>query len=72
MTDILYKLFISRASPAIVEYLGKLIRNAAVSASAALALKGFDAGDNLTMIASGAIGLLAVALDFIRTHYAKP
>lgn len=64
----LFKLFISRAAPVAVQYAGKLIQNGAVAVTALLAKHGFVAGDNVTMIAAGLVGLVAVGVDFARTH----
>lgn len=69
MKAFLFKLFISRAAPIVVQYLGKTIQNGAVAASVALGAHGVNTGDNLTLIAAGVSGLIAVGVDFARSHY---
>ncbi len=60
---------LSRAAPALIQYGVKLIQNAAVAVSGYFALHGVAVGDNVTMIAAGAAGLVAVGVDFARTKY---
>ena len=69
MKTLLFNFFISRGAPVLVQYLAKLIQNGAVAASAYLAAHGLAVGDNLTLIGAGVAGLVAVAVDFARTHY---
>lgn len=69
LKNALFKLFISRAAPKVVEYAGKALTKGAAMAAGALAAHGFAAGDNLNLIAAGVTGLVAVGIDFARTHY---
>lgn len=69
MKAFLIKLFISRAAPAVTQYIGKLLANGAVAGGVWLASHGVNAGDSLSMIAGGVGVLAGAAVEYVRIHY---
>lgn len=69
MKALLFKLFVSRAAPVIVQYAGKLLANGAVAGGAWLTSHGVQSGDSLTIIAGGLTTLVGAAVEYIRIHY---
>lgn len=69
LKSMLFKLFISRAAPVLVQYLGKLLATGALLGGAWLANHGVNAGESLSTIAGG-VGVLAGAVvEYVRIHY---
>lgn len=69
LKSVLFKLFISRAAPVLVQYIGKLLANGAIVAGGYLASHGVAAGDSLTMIAGGLTVLAGAVVEYVRIHY---
>lgn len=65
----LLHLFINRAAPAVTQYIGKALSNAAVLGGAWLTEHGVNAGDSLTTIAGGLSVLIGAGVEYVRIHY---